>query len=66
MKLIDTKTNKEVAIGEVVTSFRGEKAVVTGFRPPHKPSSSGRVYVRPLEGEGTREYFPGVYDLKIE
>lgn len=51
-----------VELDETVVDFRGEDATVQGGRAPHKPGSTGRVYVD--EGnmyEG--EYFPGVYGL---
>lgn len=39
--LINTKTRKEVKIGDVVEDFRGDTLVVKGMRAPHKPASSG-------------------------
>jgi hypothetical protein len=48
-----------VCIGEMLETHRGEQYRITGGRPPHKPSSTGRVWV-----EGGGEYFPTVFDLK--
>jgi hypothetical protein len=46
--------------GQEITTFKGFKGILTGWREPHKPSSTGRVYVL-LEGDSTdREFFPGV------
>ena len=68
-KLINTLTGEKVIIGEVVKDFRGDEAVIVGFTPPHKPSSSGRVHVRPIESRAdemsTREYYPSVFNLKF-
>jgi hypothetical protein len=50
MKLVYKATGKEVKIGDVVTTSKGEKCIVTYFRPPHKPSSSGKVTVK-FEGD---------------
>lgn len=61
-RLIDTKTNLPVEIGATLTDFRGETAVLRGATPPHKPSSTGRVYVQ--EGDCSAEYFPSVYKLQ--
>lgn len=55
MKLIYSKTKKEVQVGDRVPNFRGELVEVTGFGyPPQHSSTSGRVE---LDG---RLYFPGV------
>lgn len=56
--LVREGTHEEVMVGDAITSFRGETAVLKGGRPPHKPSSTGRVFI-----EGA-EYFPSVFDLK--
>ena len=37
-----------------------EDCHITGGRPPHKPSSTGRVWVE----EYSQEYFPTVFKLK--
>ena len=60
--LVFEKTLKPVCIGQKVKDFRGDYAVVTGGRAPHKPSSEGKVWVR--EGTSESEYYPSVFDLK--
>ena len=62
MKLVYTKNALPVERNDVVIS-RDEMFVVTGWREPHKPSSTGRVYVRDEHGE--HEFFPGVFDMKF-
>jgi hypothetical protein len=63
MKLVD-KRGCKVAVGTIVRSFRGEVATVHGITRPHKPASTGRVYVRFSDDEGTMgEYFPSVFGL---
>jgi len=45
-----------------VETFRGEKGILKGWREPHKPSSTGRVYVI-LDNDkawGENEWFPSV------
>lgn len=44
------KSGRPLKVGSRVRGM-----VVTGGSAPHKPDSSGRVYVK-----GDREYFPGV------
>ena len=46
-----------------LTSSSGEKATLISWTPPHKPSSTGRVYVD--EGGFKAEYYPGVYGGKF-
>lgn len=56
--LINEKTEQPVAIGEKIVSFRGLEAILLGGSPPHKPSSSGKVWVE------NAEYYPSVFGLK--
>jgi hypothetical protein len=56
---LERKDGTPVCIGETLTTHRDETYVITGGRPPHKPSSTGRVWV-----EGGGEYFPSVFDLR--
>ena len=53
-------TGEPVRIGDAVTDFRGETCTISGGRAPHKPSSTGRVWV----AEFSQEYFPAVFDLE--
>ena len=55
MKLVYEGTTREVKVGDEVTLGDGETVTVTYFRPPHKPSSSGKVSV-----DGNREYYVSV------
>jgi len=48
-----------VCVGETLTTHRDETYVIEGGRPPHKPSSTGRVWV-----EGGGEFFPTVFNIK--
>lgn len=52
-----------VSTGDTLVDFRGETATLIGATPPHKPSSTGRVYVRDEDGHQC-EYYPSVYGLK--
>lgn len=62
-RLIDTSTDAPAIMGQTLTDFRGDTAVLTDARPPHKPSSSGFVYVRDEAGH-SGEYYPSVFGLK--
>jgi hypothetical protein len=67
LKLIHTNTGKEVAVGDEVTNFRGEKAIVTGWSKPKSAASSGHISVRgvddPKDDEG-RQYYASVFDCE--
>lgn len=53
--LVHQETGKPATIGEKIEDF-----TLKGGRPPHKPSSTGRVWVE----EYAQEYFPIVVKLK--
>jgi len=59
--VLSHKDGSPVYVGETVTDFRGDQASITGGRPPHKPSSTGRVTIN-RDGE-TYQLYPSVYDL---
>ena len=63
MKLINSTTNREVKIGDTVTSFRGEKYEVHSWSIPHNEGSTGRMYVR--EGKLKGSYYPSVFNCKF-
>jgi hypothetical protein len=64
-RLVRRDTGEEVRIGDELRSSRdGASFTVTGWRAPHKASSTGRVFVK-SSGGWPREFFPGVFDLKI-
>jgi hypothetical protein len=59
-------SGKSLSKGDLVVCFRGDRYILTGGKAPHKPSSSGKVYVKP-EGAGDfseRDFSPSVFDLK--
>ncbi len=67
-RLVRKSDGTEVPIGAKLTSDNdGEEYELKGFRKPHKPSSSGRVFVVPMEDiEGfEHSYFPHVFGLEI-
>lgn len=67
-KLIDTKTGRELQIGEIVTTFRGESRKLTDWEAPLHEGSTGRVYLRSLDEDdffGDHGYFPSVVNAQI-
>lgn len=56
--ILKDKADQPVVSGQTVTSLRGDKAIVTGGRPPLTEESTGRVVVAGVE------YYPSVFDLK--
>ena len=57
--LVDEVTGKAVKLPYKTKDFRGDPIKVTGFREPHKSSSSGRIQT------DRGEFFPGVAGVKI-
>ena len=64
-KLINRTTGEELVIGQQVTTGRGEVYTLKGFRIPHKPASTGRVYVKKEGAQYSDEFFPNVIDAEI-
>jgi hypothetical protein len=60
--ILKDQEGNDVTIGDDFKTFRGEPCTLKGGSPPHKPGSTGRVYVQ--IGEGGREFFPGVINLR--
>jgi len=56
MQLIYDITKQPVKIGDLVQTFRGEIVEVLSFNKPHKPSASGRVYVKDKDGAKFESY----------
>ena len=65
MKLVDTKTGREIRIGDVVKTFRGEDAKVLGWSEPRHSASTGRVDVFLIDAGYRQEFFPGVINARI-
>ena len=59
MDLVYKKTGETVEIGDMAEIGRGETVKVIGIEKPHKPSSTGRVYVQ-FDNEVDSSYFPSV------
>jgi len=62
MRLVYSDTGRDVQEGDVVGD-EGEW-IVTGWREPHKPSSTGRVFVVSDDGFN-RQFFPSVFDMEF-
>ena len=52
-----------VVIGETYTTFKEETVTLLGVTEPHKPSSTGRVYLE-FENGWRQECFPSVIRAK--
>ena len=63
MKLVYEDSGELVLTGDVVKLDDGD-AMVTYFREPHKPSSSGKVCVKYRNTDVTREFYVNVIGAK--
>lgn len=60
MRLVYEKNQQqEVKIGDKVT-LDGDELTVEYFRPPHSPTSSGKITVRHVEHRWSAEYYVGI------
>lgn len=59
MRLVYRATGQEVQIGDKVTLSDGAEVTVESIKKPHKPSSTGRVYLM-YNPEYISGYFPEV------
>jgi len=65
LTLIHKSSGKLVTIGDKVTDFRGEKAVITDVEMPRHSGSTGRVYVRNEHPHGfVQGFYPSVFGLE--
>lgn len=65
MRLVYEASGLEVKVGDTVKIDQGSYKV-SYFRAPHKPASSGKVTVVPIDSDQTfgMEYFVGVIGAK--
>ena len=65
MQLYHKGSNEVIKTGTIVADFRGDRWVLEGGREPHKPSSSGHVWLRSTDGRGlSREFYPSVINAE--
>ena len=66
VKMFHKATGKVVVVGDAVTDFRGDAAIVTGWQAPHREGSSGRIHVRYKDdATGEAEYYPSVFNCEF-
>lgn len=67
MKLVHNETGALISIGDDVTTFRGDTGILKDAFEPHKPDSTGRVYVQ-LDSKKDHilydNFFPSVINAK--
>ncbi len=64
-RLVRKSDGTEVPIGSTLSTSDGDEYELIGFRKPHKPSSSGRVYVKMETDTFETALFPHVFGLEI-
>jgi hypothetical protein len=56
---------KEVLNNAILKCFKGKEYKLISSSPPHKPSSSGKVFVHSIDDvRDTWTYYPSVFKLK--
>lgn len=64
MKVVNSKTKKEVKVGDIVTSFRGEKQEVRYLSPEANRVTVGEPGVS--NQFACREYYLSVFGLEVK
>ena len=66
-KLVHKATGEPVYVGEEITDFRGDKAVVDHWEEPRNAASSGRLYVYQRDGEQSylHGYYPSAFNCEF-
>jgi hypothetical protein len=59
-RLVYRKSGSPVAIGDRIRLGTGDCVEVDYFRPPHSPSSEGKVSVKATDGGWSAEYYVSV------
>jgi hypothetical protein len=62
--LVSTKTGKPVMQGDLAPLSGAHNCIVSGGRAPHKPSSSGKVWVQDRHNSSESEFYPSVIDAQ--
>ena len=66
LTLVDGKTLQPLEMGQTIESFRGEKYILVGGTPPHKPAAQGYVHVVQIGEDPTMEdslpYYVSVFN----
>jgi hypothetical protein len=68
-QLRDRQTNEQIKVSHMYLFPENDGAKkkqfeILGGAPPHKPSSTGRVYGKWHNNNSDREYFPTVFNLQ--
>jgi len=62
--LVDNITGEPVALDTQRETLRGERVTLLSWQPPHKPGSTGRVYVEDANGVRS-QFYPSVVNTKL-
>lgn len=62
MKLVYKGTDKEVKKGDILTDFRGDKAIARYWKEP--THGVGKIYVENIPHDSDGEYYVSVFNLE--
>jgi len=63
-KLVDQFSGRGIYPLELIYGRDGQPFIIRGGIAPHKPSSTGRIWVSDIANKHNREYFPSVCNLE--
>lgn len=59
-----TEDGKTIHAGEILHCREGHEYIIRSGYAPHKPASTGRVYVTHIASDNGYEYYPSVLGLR--
>jgi len=65
-KLVDLESGTELNFGDIRQTSRGDRVTITGFYPPYRPESTGRVFVNFVSDGVPTQYCPSAIDARYE
>jgi hypothetical protein len=64
-KLVSAKTGEEIHVGDTVFTSDGERVTLIGLQPPHRPGTTGKVYVED-SNRRSNVWYVGVVGCRFE
>ncbi len=63
--LVDKETERPISSGDIRRTSKEAEVKVICSTPPHKPSSTGKVYVEEIDTGWKQEFYPSVINAKF-
>jgi hypothetical protein len=64
MKLVDDD-GVELKVGDIVSTFRGERVMIVGLEEPREFGKSGYIHARYLDAQWVNHWYPSVINARF-